>query len=265
MELKIIRKSVCALFPTSSSFSIVTNGIKIKSFHKMDQLERLMKISSEELKRAQQGKLYYCIGEWAKIVLSLKFIQSAIDDNENNCECADLELLKYFELSRRPEYSDSYSFNDINQKRISEGKSIRSSYSGSVGLLYDQMSSIFWIFIINLQSKLVVIRFPIEISTQINRLIQITCENTETLRNTRNLDEAQKINWWKTRKSLDFELIQLCQNLSESLFLNFQVFHFIIRFTFTLLFFIFTLFLCLFRNSFSLLILRVIQKIYLEI
>lgn len=187
-----------------SQYPISCNGIKINSF-KDSNMDRLikenLKLSLENLKKAQSQKMSYCTSEWAKICLFLKFYLSF----QESC---DSEVLELFELARNTNTC---------------GTICLSRLKGSIGILQDQLLSIIWIMVVNFDSKLLLLKLNINgtaLNLKVKKLHEICAQNTDSLRNTTEIakDAGKKAQWWKLRKSLDSDLISLCSELNEDLF-----------------------------------------------
>lgn len=157
--------------------------------------------SIKYLREAQTRKLTYSIREWAKISLNFMF-------NKSFKESCDSELLEMFELARNP---------------IFEGDFSKIELKGSIGLIHDQFLSVLWILVVTNDSKLLMFRVSANTPNfikNVQRIHEICAQNTETLRNTKEIakDPERKAQWWKLRKSLDSELMALCNELNDDMF-----------------------------------------------
>ncbi len=180
--------------------SIACNGIKIKN-DKEFRTDSLLSESIKYLREAQTRKLNYSIREWAKISLNFMF-------NKSVKESCDSELLEMFELARNPNFEGDFS--EIEFKR-------------SIGLIHDQFLSVLWILVVTNDSKLLLFRVSANTPNfikKVQRIHEICAQNTETLRNTTEIakDPERKAQWWKLRKSLDSELMALCNELNDDMF-----------------------------------------------
>ena len=207
MELERVREQIRLNF--SSQIPIACNGIKVNNLTFERVLNEIHGRALKFLKEAQNQKLFYCLSEWSKICLFLTFHKSLRTD-------CDFELLKHFEMARNPNYFEE----NVNIKRL----------KGSIGLLHDQFLSILWIMVITVDSKLLLFKININVPNFIGKLQkihEICSQNTESLKNTKGIaqDHEKKSEWWKLRKSLDSELVALCNEINEDLFSNLSVKH----------------------------------------
>lgn len=194
------RQQIKKEYQAQCSSSIACNGIRIKISKELRTESSLFE-SLENLKEAQTRKLTYCIGEWAKISLFLMF-------NKSFNEICDSELLELFELARNPSF---------------EGNLSKIKLKGSIGLIHDQFLSILWILVVTVDSKMLFFKMHINMGNftkKVQRLLEICAQNTETLRNTTEIanHSEMKAQWWKLRKSLDTELMTLCDELGDNMF-----------------------------------------------
>lgn len=203
MELDRIRQQIKSAFQAPTyQYTISCNGIKIKNFKdSMNAIEESLKLSIENLKKAQSQKTSYSVSEWAKICLFFKFHKSF----QESC---DSELLKLFEVARNPNTCGNVCLNRL---------------KGTIGILQDQFLSIIWIMVVTCDSKLLLLKLNIEkhnFASKVQKIHDICAQNTESLRNTTEIanDSGKKAQWWKLRKSLDSDLISLCSELNDELF-----------------------------------------------
>ena len=202
LELERMRERIKLIFPgPRNQYPVSCNGIRFKQASVPSNLIEALNVASANIKNAQSRGLYYCLKEWSKVAL---FIQYHISLHKQS----DLELFELFELSRTSQKCN------VNMDNL----------AGSVGMLFDQFMSVFWIFIISNSGSLTV--FMIRIDSQsymskLQKLLDICSQNTETLRNTEIVSQCseKKAQWWKIRKNLDFELSSLCSEFDEELFL----------------------------------------------
>ena len=209
------RQHIRSTFQSSfSQVPVSSNGIQFKGFQDSKaakHLQDLLLQSLKFLKVVQNQKNCYCIGEWAKIALFLKFSWSQYKF-ENNF---DLELLNLFELARNPSI------------QIDSNLTVKHC-KGSIGLLHDQMLSILWILVVSFDSRVILFRINLNLDSftrKIDQIHEICAQNTESLRNTKEiaLDADKKAQWWKLRRNLDEELIAVCSKLDDELFSNLTV------------------------------------------
>ena len=198
---KIRHEINCTFQAPKSQWPILCNGIMSKEFKTEYFIDENLITSMENLKKAQNQKMVYYVSEWAKISLFLTFHKSLT----NAC---DMELLNLFELARNPNNCGTVCLNAL---------------KGSVGMLQDQFLSIFWIFVVTCDSKLLILKLNIDqpkFASKLQKLHKICAQNTDSLRNTAEIakDLEKKAQWWKLRKSLDAELFSLCSELNEDLF-----------------------------------------------
>lgn len=184
---------------------VACNGIRIKSSTE-SRTSSLLLQSMKQLRDAQSLKLTYFISEWAKISLFLMM-------NKSFQVPCDSELLELFELSRNPSFEGNFS---------------NIKLAGSIGLLHDQFLSILWILVVTADSKLLMFGASLNMksfTSKMQRIHEICAQNTESLRNTTEIskDSEKKANWWKLRRSLDAELIGLCNELNDDMFSGFSV------------------------------------------
>jgi len=163
---------------------------------------------------AQKAKMYYFVGEWAKISLLLTF---SLSQFENNSLSTPIKLFELFELSRNPNFEGGI----VNLIAV----------SGSIGLLFDECLSIFWVLTVSFDAKLVLYKLNIDnetvnISQNITKIHEICSQNTDSLRNTKEiaLDSLKKAQWWKLRRALDAELTSVCASLNDYLLSDLSVF-----------------------------------------
>lgn len=184
-----------------NQYHISCNGIRMTSKSVPDNLIKELEVARIGIKHAEEKGLYYCVREWSKVALFLQYHVSFY----RSC---DSELLELFE-----------------QSRTSEKFTIDSSYklAGSVGMLFDQFMSIFWVFIVSSSGSLSV--YLIRMGSQsymskLQRLQDICSQSTDTLRNSEVVSSCseKKVQWWKTRKNLDAELTLLCSEFDDELF-----------------------------------------------
>lgn len=208
------RQHIRSTFKSSfSQFSVSSNGIQFKGFQDSrteKHLEDLLLQSLNFLEVVQNQKNCYCIGEWAKISLFLKFLWS-----QCKFQNFDLELLNLFELARNP------------STKIDPDLTVKHC-KGSIGLLHDQMLSILWILVVSFDSRVIMFRINLNLDSfthKIQQIHEICAQNTESLRNTKEiaLDSDKKAQWWKLRRNLDKELIAICSKLDDELFSNLNV------------------------------------------
>ena len=196
-------------------------------------LNEFLNESIKNLKESQKRKQIYLIGEWAKISLFLIYRESQFIDNTDDVSCHarhgslsesfdtchgdcsyDRQILTFFELARNPEFDFDF------------GSSFLERLKGSIGLLHDQFLSILWILVINFNSKLLIFKVNLNLKSfkqKIQKINEICTQNTETLKNTEEISKDSAAIWWKLRKFLDFELLNLCNELSEEMFSNISV------------------------------------------
>jgi hypothetical protein len=225
-----MRTHIIDKYISANRFDVSCNSIKntspISEYKKTAKLElsRLLSESLCALRSAQQSKLFYLISEWAKLSLFLTFCLSQFDKDSR---CTDLKAFNLFEICRNPnfEIDEPVDFNLV---------------SGSIGFLFDEVLSIFWVLTVSFDAKLIIFKSKVEnlhkIIQSFNDIADICSQNTESLRNTKEIstDSTKKAQWWKLRRSLDSNLISVCSSLQDDLFTCISVFAII--FVFVLLF-----------------------------
>lgn len=206
---------------------MATNGIKIARFESEAMQQRMQSVLVEArvlLERAVADRLTYCVGEWAKLLLSLVFTRSMLSDGAS----LDAQITLYFELARRPEDTSILSSELAHQPEDTYIPVSLALPGNSLGLVYDQMGQILWVLVSNCESKLIVFRVPRDRRSHqdlLHQLHSICAQNTETLRNTKDIaaDDQRRAEWWSLRRRLDAELSVVCDRFSNEFFGSLQV------------------------------------------